>query len=147
MGIGRRVARSALLALPLSAAILSCAPLPTVDCAAVAPDYGYAESNPIKVGGAYEKRGPQNEGAYLSRLRGPAGQRLAIERRGSCCGFPLGRPTPMQKMMGMATGRGMLDAYNVTYAGLAGPVTLYLDEYRHEALCAPKGFRLLPAAE
>ena len=90
--------------------------------------YGYAEWDPIKVGG-----GPQGEREYLEFLRGPQGQPVRFERRGSCCGF---------EDESLPFGGGMLDMYEVAYEGQETPVTLFLDMYRREAPHAPAGFLL-----
>ncbi|AKJ08276.1 hypothetical protein ATI61_1329 [Archangium gephyra] len=92
------------------------------------PGYGYTKEDPIKVGG-----GPDGEHEYLHHLRGPEGQRLRYNRRGSCCGF---------KDPSLPFGGGMLDMYEVTYEGLEKPVILFLDMYRREEPRAPSGFRL-----
>jgi hypothetical protein len=85
--------------------------------------YGYTPEDPIKVGD-----GTRGEREYLKRLRGPKGQELRYERRGSCSGPP---PDGL-----------MLDMYEVTYDGLKKPVTLYLNMYRREDPRAPDGFLL-----
>jgi len=81
-------------------------------CAAAdRPMYGFATDDPVRVGGgaAY---GPSREVRYLNSLRGPAGQGLHLKRRGT----------------GMGTGGTILDIYEITYAGLDKPLTLYVDE-------------------
>jgi hypothetical protein len=102
---------------------------PAAEAVAQEPSgYGYTPEDPIKVGG-----GPQGEREYLRFLRGPQGQPLSFQRRGSCCGF---------KDPSLPLGGGMLDMYEVTYEGLEEPVTLYLDMYRREEPRAPTGFSL-----
>lgn len=86
--------------------------------------YGYTREEPIKVGG-----GPRAEHTYLQRLRGPQGQQLRYERRGS-----VHAPPPVG---------GLLDMYEVTYDGLEKPLTLYLDMYHTEELRAPDGLLLV----
>ncbi|MFH7004262.1 hypothetical protein [Flavobacterium bizetiae] len=49
--------------------------------------YGFAESNPIKVGGSSEGIGPKNERRFLSALKGPNGETVRFYRQGSCCLF------------------------------------------------------------
>lgn len=85
--------------------------------------YGYTLEEPIKVGG-----GTRGQREYLKGLRGPKGQELRYERRGSCSGPP-------------SVG-GLLDMYEVTYDGLEKPVTIYLDMYNREDPRAPAGFLL-----
>jgi hypothetical protein len=91
--------------------------------------YGFSPENPIHVGG-----GPAGQHAFLEALRGPEGQPLAWRRLGSCCEFE----TPNGAM-----GLGLLDLYEVTYAGLEQPVILYLNMYDAGPVAAPAGF-LLP---
>ena len=96
----------------------------TSKCAIAEDDaYGFTMAGAIKVGGGV-REGPAIERAYLSALRGPAGQGLRAVRLGSTMG-PDGT---------------ILDMYEVTHSGLDQPVKLYLDEYHTEALKAPKGF-------
>ena len=105
------------------------APAAPVETPAQEPSgYGYTPEDPIKVGG-----GPDGEHEYLEHLRGPEGQPLSYNRRGSCCGF---------EDASLPFGGGMLDMYEVTYEGLEKPVQLYLDMYRRETPRAPSGFRL-----
>ena len=92
---------------------------------AIATDatYGVTAASPIKVGGDF-KEGPARERQYLSSLRGPNGQGLTFVRRGST----------------MAPDKTILDAWEVSYSGLAKPIVLFLDEYHEEPLKAPQGF-------
>jgi hypothetical protein len=92
--------------------------------------YGYTEKNPVKVGGG--QSGPANERKYLNSLTGPNGEELKYERKGSCCPFE----TPNGFM-----GGGMLDRYEVTYAGLSKPIIIYINMYDKDVLKAPKGFK------
>ena len=90
------------------------------DSLAAAKAYGYAPETAIRV------RGPGDPDArdgydYLDSLRGPGGERVTWLRLGSCCEFS----TPN----GLDGRAGMLDAYEVTYPGLAVPVTLYINMY------------------
>lgn len=83
---------------------------------------GYSLDSPVTIGGglifvAF------NEHRYLERLRGPAGEPLTYERKGS-----------------HAVGEHMVDAYQVSHAGLAKPVLLYLDTYAPGPNGVPDGF-------
>jgi hypothetical protein len=98
--------------------------------------YGYTEENPVKVGGAGDERGPSNERAYLAALRGPSGQVVSFERRGSCCVF--------KTKNGIMGEGGLLDIYEVTYDGQEKPTTLYLNMYDYEAPQVPRGFTRAP---
>ncbi|NVJ01610.1 hypothetical protein HV824_26315 [Myxococcus sp. AM009] len=77
--------------------------------------------------------GVDGEHEYLQHLRGPQGQKVRYERRGSCCAF---------ESEGSPFGAGMLDVYIVSYEGLEEPVMLYLNMYDRKDPRAPEGFRL-----
>ncbi|WP_240358519.1 fibril protein [Myxococcus vastator] len=84
--------------------------------------YGFHPQDPVRVG--WGDRGLM---AFLELLRGPQGQRIAWRRVGPCCG--VGAPTE-------------LEVFEVTYDGLAAPVSLYLDPNTAGAVHAPNGFNL-----
>jgi hypothetical protein len=98
---------------------------PTSSQCAIAGDstYGFTPAGAIKTGGG-DMRGPSREKQYLSVLRGPAGQGLHVVRRGSIMG-------PDRQTI--------LDLYELSYSGLASPLSLYLDEYHDGTLQAPQG--------
>lgn len=105
----------------LKAALDSLPPLPrtAADSLREAKSFGYAPEAPIRVGGGVED-GARKERAYLSSLRGPGGEAVSFVRIGSCCPFvPPGGDQPTAR----------IDAYEVTYPGLAKPVVLYMDVY------------------
>lgn len=90
------------------------------------PAYGFTMEQPVEVGG-----GPMfvaaRERRYLEALRGPGGEVVRYKRSGTASAKPNALP--------------ILDVYEVTYAGLEKPVTLYLDAYHFDdALRAPAGF-------
>jgi len=89
------------------------------------------ERNPVRVG-----RGPKAERAYLGSLRGPKGEAIEFKRLGSCCAFK----TP-NAWVGET---GLLDRYEITYAGLEKPMVLYLDMYDHEKPFVPAGLTKAP---
>lgn len=93
--------------------------------------YGYTPENPIKVGGIKEEQKNQNQLRYLERLRGPKGEKVVFERRGSCCAHD----NPNGFM-----GRGLLDQYEVRYAGREGSIILYLSLYDYDDPKIPVGF-------
>lgn len=94
--------------------------------------YGYTEANPVKVGGQIEN-GAANERKFLNSLTGPNGEELQYHRLGSCC--------PFKTPNGLIGGQGLLDKYEVTYAGLSKPILIYINMYDKDVLKAPKGFR------
>lgn len=90
------------------------------------PAFATTKDHAVQVGGgamyvaARERR-------YLDALRGPMGEALQYKRTGS---LPL-----------TTNSETILDAYEITYAGLEKPVVFYLDAYHFDdALKAPKGF-------
>lgn len=90
------------------------------DSLAAANAYGYTPATAIRVRGPGDPNA-RDEHAYLNSLRSPTGEPVSWLRLGSCCDFS----TP-----NVLDGRaGRLDAYEVTYPGLAAPVTLYLNMY------------------
>jgi hypothetical protein len=89
----------------------------------IADDASYAltPAGAVKVGGeAFE--GPARARRYLTALRGPAGQGLSYVRRGST----------------MANNT-ILDVYEISYAGLATPIRIFVDQYSTGPLKAPQG--------
>ncbi len=99
------------------------------------PDYGYSESKPVSLGGFL--RGTQYEGAhiqYFESLRGPNGEQVQVRRLGSCCAF---------EDASMPFGGGLLDKYQLTYAGQTEPKIIFVNLYKFEKPMAPLGFKLL----
>jgi hypothetical protein len=99
--------------------------------------YGYVPENPVRVGGGRES-GVASQYAFLRSLRGPGGEAVSYFRLGSCCPFTA---------PGETEALARIDAYEVSYPGLAKPVLLYFDIY-HDADRAgpPHGFTRAPAA-
>lgn len=93
--------------------------------------YGYDQSNPVKVGGAKESIGPQNERRFLNGLLGPNGEKLKFFRAGSCCAFK----TPH----GMINDTGLLDRYRVFWAGAKDTLDIYINMYDLGDLKVPVG--------
>lgn len=102
---------------PASSDALPCQAAPT-------REYGYTNERPIQVGGG-PMYGARRQQRYLSTLRGPQGQVVTWERRGSARA---------------PDGDTMLDLYTVRYEGIDAPVTLFLDFYHFSGLTAPSGF-------
>ncbi|HEX8432852.1 MAG TPA: hypothetical protein VF625_16320 [Longimicrobium sp.] len=100
------------------------------DSLAAAGAYGYSRANPIRVGGGLDN-GAASERAFLATLRGPGGEAVKYLRLGSCCAYPVATAP---------SGRAMLDAYELTYAGQADPAVVYLSMYELDAPRAPEGF-------
>lgn len=93
--------------------------------------YGYSYQNPIKVG--VTKADPANERKFLNALAGPKGETINYERRGSCCQF---------KTENGLMGGGLLDKYEIKWAGLEKPLFLYINMYDPGEMKVPVGFTL-----
>jgi len=106
--------------------LLSQAPAQTASKCPVSADdtYGYTRENPVQVGGGamYVKAREQR---YLDALRGPDGQSIHYKRLGS-----------MPQSTNSTT---ILDLYELTYADLEKPISLYLDAYHFWEPRAPNG--------
>lgn len=87
-------------------------------------NYGYTAENSIKVGGGIFTGGIPRQRAFLDALRGPQGQSLTYQRVGSVS----------------ISDTVIVDAYQITYAGLASPITLYLNVYEEAPRFVPVGF-------
>lgn len=96
---------------------------------AVADDatYGYSTDNPIRVGGE-PFEGPARQRAFLSNLRGPAGEAVRFRRLGSV-------------PVGVNAAGGLLDLYEVIHADMEASVRMYMDLYSTGELRAPAGFK------
>jgi hypothetical protein len=122
--------------MPVVALVLwACAARPPVllEVTGVATDktYGYSQHNPIKVGGASERRGPEHLDRFFRMLRGPQGEPVSSISNGSCCAFRTSEgPEPL----------AYLEVFLVSYKGIEKPAILYLDTVHLEAPKAPVGF-------
>lgn len=95
--------------------------------------YGYQPENPLNVGGASRKQGPENEVRYLNSLYSPNGEVIEYERLGS------GRMSLPDGNMG----KDLLNLYRITYKGLREPIFLYFNTYDYEEPKAPYGFSIM----
>ncbi|MFZ3071335.1 MAG: hypothetical protein WA110_09490, partial [Anaerolineaceae bacterium] len=87
-------------------------------------DYGVSPESPIRVGNTNLYDGLSREEAYLNTLRGSGHQEIYYSRLD---------PTYNQN-------DEIVDVYEITYDGLAEPVTLYFDMYHFETPLAPLGY-------
>lgn len=109
--------------------LLLAAQAPASSCGvAEDPAFATTKDHAAQVGGG-AMYAASRERRYLDALRGPGGEPLQYRRRGSL---------PLDPNSGDLT---ILDAYDVTYPGIAQTAVLYLDAYHFDdALVAPKGF-------
>ncbi|MDX2360284.1 MAG: 2-dehydro-3-deoxyphosphooctonate aldolase [Crocinitomicaceae bacterium] len=106
----------------------------TFDITKISTDktYGYAERNPVMVGGATDSEGPLNERRFLNALKGPNGESIGYYREGSCCMFDTDNGF---------MDSGMLDIYRVYWGG-DDTVSIYINMYDFGDLSAPVGFTI-----
>lgn len=87
------------------------------------PDYGSSPARPAQVGGG-PMYGAARQQRYLKALRGPGGEPVTFERKGTA-----GSPDT-----------GLVDRYDVRYEGAVAPVVVYVDFYHFtDTLLAPRG--------
>lgn len=102
-----------------------------IDQVAKSAAYGYSSQQPIKVGGADDNKGVLNERRFLNALRGPKGEKVTYELKGSCCYYKL--PETSTSTI------GLLDQYEVSVSGQK--YILFLSSFETETeLLAPRGF-------
>ncbi len=97
-------------------------------------DYGYAPTNPIKVGKDQNGR-DSNIDAYFKLLRSPNGKKLIYHRVGSCCPYPSDNGI---------NGKALLYKYQIDYDGRSGkkePIYMYITYYDYESPKVPIGFQ------
>lgn len=87
------------------------------------PTYGYSADDPIAVGSQALYDGRTREETYLATLRGPQGEEVFFSR--------------LDPRYNAAD--TIVDPYEISYTGLAAPLTLYFDIYHYETLRAPSG--------
>lgn len=88
------------------------------------PTYGVSPENPIRLGSVNLYDGIARMEAYLNTLRGPNFEEIIYSRH-----------NPVYNKAGQ-----IVDPYEISYAGLSEPLTLYFDLYTYESPMAPAGF-------
>lgn len=101
--------------------------------------YGLSPENPVKLGSVIVTEGAelkfnQNLGIYLSRLRGPNGERVESTRLGSCC--------HTESKNAVYEGVIPLDIYELTHSGNTQPLIIYINMYDYEDPKPPVGLIL-----
>ena len=133
----RAVIGAVMIATPVIVAAQATAPPPrgapqtvTRTCAiSTDPAFALTPDKPARVGGGAMYVGAR-ERRYLEGLRGPTGQEVAFKRLG--------------QMRAPANPDGILDRWELTYDGLAAPISVYLDAYHYGEPAAPVGFTCVP---
>jgi hypothetical protein len=93
------------------------------------PAYALTPDKPARVGGGAMYVGAR-ERRYLEGLRGPKGESISFKRLG--------------QMRAPANPEGILDRWELTYDGLAAPISVYLDAYHYGEPMAPQGLTCVP---
>lgn len=93
--------------------------------------YGYNQDYPVNLGFLPIQSAEINVKRYFGALSGPDGEKVTYKKLESCCPFP----SPRNEM-----GAGLLDVYEVSWAGLKEPKRIYINLYEKGAVMAPKGF-------
>lgn len=88
------------------------------------PTYGFSPENPIRLGSLNLYDGIARMEAYLNTLRGPNFEEIIYSR--------------LNPIYNKA--EQIVDPYEIIYAGLSEPLTLYFDLYTYESPMAPAGF-------
>jgi hypothetical protein len=94
------------------------------------PGYGLSADDPVRVGGGYDD-GRWNRTMYLLSLRGPDGEEVTFSRLG---------PGRVYENSATPTGHAVIDLFEVNHAGLAAPITVYIDFNKYERPWIPAGF-------
>lgn len=95
--------------------------------------YGYDKDYPINVFYKNTKDDKINQERYLNALAGPKGEQIAYKKVETCCPFPT---------KNVEMGVGLLDVYEITWAGQKQPIKLHLNYYEKGALMVPVGLTL-----
>ena len=91
--------------------------------------YGYTEEQPIKVGGGTSAG---YHFMFIEHLRGPNGEKLFVNRIGSCGSYP-NPDTTLTKY-----DNGVLTCFSIDCLSFKKPRVLYFDKYRTGDLYIPK---------
>ncbi len=95
--------------------------------------YGYDKNYPINIFYGDTRNEIINQQRFLNALAGPNGEKITYTKLESCCPFPTKRSD---------MGAGLLDVYELRWAGQKSPVTLYLNIYEKGVLMVPVGLTL-----
>jgi hypothetical protein len=95
--------------------------------------YGYDKNYPINIFYGDTRNEIINQQRFLNALAGPNGEKITYAKLESCCPFPTKRSD---------MGAGLLDVYELRWAGQKSPVTLYLNIYEKGVLMVPVGLTL-----
>jgi hypothetical protein len=95
--------------------------------------YGYDKDYPINIFYRNTQNQTVNQERFLKALAGPNGEKITYTKLESCCPFP----TKHSDM-----GAGLLEVYELKWAGQKKPLLLYLNIYEKGYLMVPVGLTL-----
>ena len=92
--------------------------------------YGYNKDYPINIFFVSSANDTVNQPRFLNALAGPNGEKIIYKKLDNCCPFPSKKS---------ASGAGLLDVYEIYWAGQKSPLKLYLNIYEKGILMIPVG--------
>lgn len=95
--------------------------------------YGYDKNYPVNLGFLPIQSAEINIKRYFGALAGPQGQPITYTKADTCCPFP----SKHNEM-----GAGIIDIYEVTWAGLAQPLRIHINLYEKGKVMAPAGLTI-----
>jgi hypothetical protein len=95
--------------------------------------YGYDPDYPINVFYKNTKSETANQERFLNALAGSKGETITFKKVETCCPFP---------SKNIEIGVGLLDIYEITWAGQKTPIRLYLNYFEKGVLMVPVGLTL-----
>jgi hypothetical protein len=95
--------------------------------------YGFNKDYPVNLFYQDTKNDSINQQRFLNALAGPKGEKLVYKKLENCCPFPSKRA---------GSGAGLLDVYEISWAGSDKPLKLYLNMYEKGILMVPMGLTL-----
>jgi hypothetical protein len=100
-------------------------------------EYGLKPEKPIFLGIIRTYDAIDNVDRFFNALLGKDGQILIKKRMKACCPFKTPNSTNIDKDKKF----GLLEVYQLSYAGLEKPIILYINLYDEGALFIPRGFK------
>lgn len=95
--------------------------------------YGFDPDYPVNIFYANTKNPDLNAQRFLNALAGPNGEIITYKKLESCCPFP-SKTTEM--------GAGLLDVYEIKWAGQKTSIKLYINPYEKGYVLVPVGLGL-----
>jgi hypothetical protein len=97
--------------------------------------YGYTPGNPIRLGVSSLERAATYPELFFRSIVGPHQEKIMYKRIRSCCPFKTANSSKEYEMV------GVLEVYEISYAGIPSPVTLYVNFFDQGRVMIPRGFK------